>query len=65
MNRLYRNLFLIIFAALLFVSVAKMATNPVGKIISDITTSSNRTVIAEKDGVQKTAHIPPTTDGNQ
>lgn len=34
-------------------------TSP-GKIISDVTTSSNRIVVAEKDGVQKTAHIPPT-----
>ncbi len=31
-----------------------------GKIISDMTTSSNRTVVAEKDGVRKTAHIPLT-----
>jgi hypothetical protein len=29
-----------------------------GKIISDTTTSSNRIVVAEKDGVRKTAHIP-------
>lgn len=33
---------------------------PLGKIISDITTSSNRIVVAEKDGVQRTAIIPPT-----
>ncbi len=31
-----------------------------GKIISDTTTSSNRIVVAEKDGVQRTAVIPPT-----
>jgi hypothetical protein len=31
-----------------------------GKIISDTTTSSNRIVVAEKDGIQKTAIIPPT-----
>jgi hypothetical protein len=30
-----------------------------GKIISDMTTASNRVVVAEKDGVQKTAYIPP------
>ncbi len=39
-----------------------------GKIITDTTTSSNRIVVAEKDGVQRTAIIPPTlanalTDG--
>jgi hypothetical protein len=31
-----------------------------GKIITDTTTSSNRIVVAEKDGVQKMAIIPPT-----
>jgi hypothetical protein len=31
-----------------------------GKIISDTTTSSNRIVVAEKDGIQKTVIIPPT-----
>ena len=34
-----------------------------GKIISDNTTSSNRIVVAEKDGVRKTAHIPQTLAG--
>ncbi len=35
-------------------------TASLGKIITDTTTSSNRIVVAEKDGVQKTAIIPPT-----
>ena len=36
------------------------ALSSAGKILSDIATSSNRVVIAEKDGVQKTAYIPLT-----
>ncbi len=31
-----------------------------GKIVSDTTTSSNRIVVGEKNGIQKTAIIPPT-----
>lgn len=31
-----------------------------GKIVSDTTTSSNRIVVAERDGVKRTAIIPPT-----
>jgi len=49
-----------------FTSANQSLINPtppivsLGKIISDTTTSSNRIVIAERDGIQRTAIIPPT-----
>ena len=41
-------------------SISSNAFAHTGKIISNVTTSSNRIVVGEKDGVQKTAYIPLT-----
>lgn len=58
MNHASRHLLLAV--TFLFIFAATAFTDSLGKIISDTTTSSGRVVIAEKDGVRKTAHIPLT-----